>query len=182
MKHMTLISFESKLLSIKDWTLIRLPKAISQQLSSRGMVMVEALIQDMTIKLPLEPDGLGSHWFRIMPEVLKKAGLKPGDTINVSIRQIEEWIEPNIPEDIETALHVFDAKKQWSEITTKARWEWIRWIRSTKNQETRNRRIVSACSMLISGKRRPCCFNYSICTESYVSKNGMLILNNQPPE
>ena len=56
-----------------------------------------------------------------------------------------------------------------------ARWDWIRWINATAQQETRKRRIEVAFSKLKSGMRRPCCFNRGMCTEPYVSKNGVLL-------
>ncbi|MGH7939374.1 MAG: YdeI/OmpD-associated family protein, partial [Bryobacteraceae bacterium] len=42
-----------------------------------------------------------------------------------------------------------------------ARRDWIHWIISAKQAETRTRRIKNACSMLAAGKRRPCCFDRS---------------------
>ena len=39
--------------------------------------------------------------------------------------------------------------------------DWIHWITSGKKAETRERRIVNACDMLASGKRRACCFDRS---------------------
>ena len=65
------------------------------------------------------------------------------------------------------------------DITPMARWDWIRWIRSTKQQETCKRRIENALAMLKSGKRRPCFFNRNICTEPYISNNGVLLEQNQ---
>jgi hypothetical protein len=49
----------------------------------------------------------------------------------------------------------------WSEITPNARLDWIHWISSAKQEETRARRIKNACSMLAAGKRRVCCFDRS---------------------
>jgi hypothetical protein len=49
----------------------------------------------------------------------------------------------------------------WSGITPIARRDWIHWITSAKQPETRARRIKNACSMLAGGKRRPCCFDRS---------------------
>jgi Bacteriocin-protection, YdeI or OmpD-Associated len=39
--------------------------------------------------------------------------------------------------------------------------DWIHWITSAKEEETRARRIKNACSMLAAGKRRVCCFDRS---------------------
>jgi uncharacterized protein YdeI (YjbR/CyaY-like superfamily) len=50
------------------------------------------------------------------------------------------------------------AKAQWSDLTPLARKDFIMWIDSAKQSETRKRRIESIPSRLASGKRRPCCF------------------------
>ena len=50
------------------------------------------------------------------------------------------------------------AKAQWSDLTPLARKDFIMWIDSAKQSETRMRRIESIPSRLASGKRRPCCF------------------------
>src|SRR5437763_1310751 len=53
------------------------------------------------------------------------------------------------------------ARTVWSDITPIARRDWIHWITSVKQAETRARRIKNACSMLAAGKRRVCCFDRS---------------------
>lgn len=50
------------------------------------------------------------------------------------------------------------AKAQWDELTPIARRDFISWIESAKQAETRIKRIGRACSMLADGKRRPCCY------------------------
>jgi len=63
----------------------------------------------------------------------------------------------------------------WNEITPMARWEWVRWVNATKNPDTRGRRVDVSISKMKSGKRRPCCFNLSACTDPDLSKNGRLL-------
>lgn len=46
----------------------------------------------------------------------------------------------------------------WEDITPLARNEWICWIESAKQEETRNRRMRIMSENLVSGKRRPCCW------------------------
>ena len=62
----------------------------------------------------------------------------------------------------------------WEDITPMARWEWVRWVNATKNPDTRQRRVEVSISKMQSGKRRPCCFNLSACTDPDLSKNGRL--------
>lgn len=50
------------------------------------------------------------------------------------------------------------AKAKWEELTSIARRDFISWIDSAKQPETRKRRIESLPSRLLSGKRRPCCY------------------------
>ena len=54
-----------------------------------------------------------------------------------------------------------ETRKAWSDITTLGRRDWVHWIVSAKQAETRERRIRNACDMLAKGKRRPCCFDRS---------------------
>ncbi|HEX8491158.1 MAG TPA: YdeI/OmpD-associated family protein [Chthoniobacterales bacterium] len=68
--------------------------------------------------------------------------------------------EAKIPTDLRKALAAAPkAKSQWSDLTPIARRDFISWIDSAKQLETRKRRIERACSMLAEGKRRPCCYS-----------------------
>jgi uncharacterized protein YdeI (YjbR/CyaY-like superfamily) len=68
--------------------------------------------------------------------------------------------EPTVPTDLRTALAAAPkANAQWKELTPIARRDFISWIDSAKQPETRRRRIEKACSMLVAGKRRPCCYS-----------------------
>ena len=68
--------------------------------------------------------------------------------------------ELRLPTDLRKALAAAPkAKAQWSDLTPIARRDFISWIDSAKQQETRRRRIERACSMLTAGKRRPCCYS-----------------------
>src|SRR2546428_1320177 len=71
-----------------------------------------------------------------------------------------EESEPRVPTDLRKALAAtLMAKAQWRDLTPIARRDFISWIDSAKQPETRRRRIERACSMLAAGKRRPCCYS-----------------------
>ncbi len=71
-----------------------------------------------------------------------------------------EESEPRVPTDLHKALAATAvAKAQWRNLTSIARRDFISWIDSAKQSETRRRRIKKACSMLAAGKRRPCCYS-----------------------
>ncbi len=173
---MPTIRFKTKLFNIGAWTILSLPKSASAELPARGMTMVEGTMNGVHFKTALEPDGRGSHWFRVDKAMREAAGAKAGDTVTLAIEPAREWWDPEVPTDLKDALAaVPQAHALWMKITPNARWDWIRWIRFTKQPETRKRRIVVALSKLKAGERRPCCFNRNICTEPYVSHNGLLL-------
>src|SRR5579859_3226228 len=75
-------------------------------------------------------------------------------------KQVTEDSGPKLPTDLSQALTTTPtAQASWEDITTIARMDWISWIDSAKQPETRKRRVKNACEMLASGKRRPCCFS-----------------------
>jgi uncharacterized protein YdeI (YjbR/CyaY-like superfamily) len=71
-----------------------------------------------------------------------------------------EASEPKLPADLRKALAAAPAAKApRKDLTPIARRDFISWIDSAKQLETRRRRIERACSMLAAGKRRPCCYS-----------------------
>jgi Bacteriocin-protection, YdeI or OmpD-Associated len=64
-----------------------------------------------------------------------------------------------VPADLRKALAKTPrAQATWEDITPLARRDWVFWLISAKQAETRTRRIEKALDMLASGKRRVCCF------------------------
>jgi hypothetical protein len=168
--------YETKIESIGQWTILRLPKEASQLLPSRGMNMVCGTINGQPFQAAAEPDGLGGHWLGWKGKIPQLAGITVSESVKLVIEPTTEWPEPEVPTDILAGLTtVPPAEKLWQDLTPNAHWEWLRWIRSTNNAETRKRRIEVACSKLESGMRRPCCFNRNLCTVSEISKNGVLL-------
>lgn len=175
-KQQEKIAFKAKLFTIHSWTLLRLPQSASAKLPSRGMAIVDGTLNGFHFQAALEPDGKGSHWLRVDKALLSSSRADVGDTVILEIVPTKEWPEPKVPVDLKNALKASSkAHRLWMDITPMARWDWIRWIGATKQAETRRRRIEVACSKLMGGARRPCCFNRSMCTDPSVSNNGVLL-------
>jgi hypothetical protein len=104
--NISTIRFEAKLFKIGSWTLVKLPKSASAKLPSRGMTMVRGTINDFRFEAALEPDGKGSHWFRVDSTMRKAVRADAGDTVILEIEPVKEWAEPNAPVDLKNALAV----------------------------------------------------------------------------
>lgn len=73
--------------------------------------------------------------------------------------KLAEEASPKIPTDLRKALAADPiAKAQWMDLTPIAHRDFISWIESAKQSETRMRRVQVACSKLAAGQRRPCCY------------------------
>ena len=173
----TTIRFDATLCTIDKSTVLRLPETASKDLPSRGQVAVHGTINGVKFQTVLEPDGNFGHWMRVDDTLQHAAGISAGDTATLDIEMTKEWPEPDVPQDLATALVAAPQKIQnlWNEITPMARWEWVRWVNATNNPDTRRRRVDVSISKMKTGKRRPCCFNLSACTDPDLSKNGRLI-------
>jgi hypothetical protein len=165
----TTIRFKAKLLRPAEsekgdsWTFLILPKNVSAKLPSRGMTAIEGTINGFPFQAVLEPDGQKSHWLKVDRALLESAGADAGDVVALEIAPATKEPELEVPADLRKALATAAPKTRelWSDITPNARRDWVHWITSAKQDETRARRIKNACSMLAAGKRRPCCFDRS---------------------
>jgi len=165
----TTIRFKAKLFrpakseKADSWTFLVLPKNASAKLPSRGMTAIEGTINGSLFQATLQPDGQRSHWLKVERKLSEAAGAEAGDVVTLEIAPAAKEPEPTIPADLRKALAVAAPKARalWSDITTNARRDWIHWITSAKQEETRARLIKNACSMLAAGKRRVCCFDGS---------------------
>ncbi|MFI5284921.1 MAG: YdeI/OmpD-associated family protein [Candidatus Dormibacteria bacterium] len=174
---MATIRFDAKLYTIDKSTILRLPEKASRNLPSRGQVAVQGTINGHGFETVLEPDGSFGHWMRIDRKLQETAALAAGDTATLEVESHKDWPEPNVPQDLETALATAPQKIRdlWTGITPMARWEWVRWVNATQNPDTRKRRVEVSISKMKSGKRRPCCFNLAACTDPNLSRNSRLI-------
>lgn len=179
---MTEIKFQTKLVDINGWTILHLPVEASVKLPSRGMIMVSGAMNSIPFKTLLEPDGKygkelkPSHWFQPDAKLLIDAHAKAGDSVSVEIEPTKEWIEPEIPADMQKALGSSSkAQEIWNGTTPLAHWDWVRWVRAVKTQKTRKKHVEVMMDKLNRGTRRPCCFNRNMCSVPEVSKNWALL-------
>ena len=167
-KTATKVKFKARLSRSADqpkagWTFLRLPVEASKKLPTRAMVSVEGTFEGTDFWTTLLPDGDGGHWMKVEKKLQDKVKAKPGDTVELEIAPMANEPEPEVPADLKKAITTAGpkAQKTWDDITPKARRDWIFWIVSAKQAETRTKRTAVAIDKLGKGNRRPCCFDRS---------------------
>src|SRR3954447_26271455 len=122
-----------------SWTFLILPKDASAKLPSRGMTATEGTINGISFQATLEPDGQKSHWLKVDRKLSKAANADTGDVVTLEITPGGKDTEPEVPTDLHKALATADPKARalGSDITPNARRDWIHWITSAKQVETR---------------------------------------------
>ena len=160
------IRFKAKLLRPAEnrdsgsWSFLVLPKTASAKLPSRSVEAIEGTINGFPFYAMLQPDGQKGHWLKVDRKLREGASAADGDVVALEIGPTDR--EPTVPADLRVALAAAPkATAVWRKITVLARRDWIHWIDSAKQAETRARRIKNACSMLAGGKGRVCCFDRS---------------------
>ena len=177
-------TFYTNLISYNETKIVKLPDDISGQLSSRGMNFAEIKINIKNAKItaaiplltqvPLEPDGHKSHWFYI-PERLSDQ-ITEDDVLEIELAPIENWPSPSTPDDFLESLTSSNLYEYYQDLTSKAQWEWMRWIQMTNNPDTRKKRITASMDKMHKGMKRPCCFDQTRCTDYGICRNGVLKL------
>lgn len=139
-----------------SWTFLTLPKEASAKLPSRGMTSVEGTLNGVPFRTALEPDGQKSHWLKVNRKLREAAGAEAGDEVTLEIVPAAKELELTVPADLRKALAAAapNTRALWADITPVARRDWIHWITSARQPETRARRVANACAMLAAGKRR----------------------------
>jgi len=74
-------------------------------------------------------------------------------------KQLPSGSVHQLPSDFKKAIELDSKVKDlWIDITPLARNEWICWVTSAKQEETRKRRIDVGLDKMRKGMRRPCCW------------------------
>ena len=138
--------------------LLKVPAVVSKKARSSGMTTVEGTINGHPFRATLEPKASAGHWLPVNKAMREGADADVGDTVQLAILEPEP--EPIMPRDLRVALTASGkAKTLWKDLTPIGRIDWIRWVVSARQPETRARRIRRTVEQLSDGKRRPCCVN-----------------------
>src|SRR5262245_32418412 len=136
--NMSTICFKANLFKIGSWILLTLPKSANAKLPSRDRTMVEGTINGFPFRAAFESDDKGSHRLKVSKGMRDATGADAGDRVTVEITRVGDEPEIRVPMDLRKALAAAPlARASWADITSMARRDWILWISTAKQLETR---------------------------------------------
>jgi uncharacterized protein YdeI (YjbR/CyaY-like superfamily) len=91
---------------------------------------------------------------------MQKSEIKNSSGVNkINHRLVRGESEPRVPTDLQKTLAATPSVMAlWRDLTPIARRDFVSWIESAKQTDTRRRRIAITRDKLKAGKRRPCCY------------------------
>jgi hypothetical protein len=134
---------------------IRFPYDVMKLYGVKGQVKVKAIFDGQVVyRGSLVKMGYPCHILLITKETRQKLGKTLGDTIKVEIEQDTEIRVVIVPEDVKGLLGKHPkAKKYFESLSYTDQKEYIRWIESAKQPETRARRTSLFLDKLNAGKK-----------------------------
>jgi hypothetical protein len=136
------------------WTRIVLPFDVPKVFGSKGRTSVRGTINGHAFRSSIFPDGDGSFHMMMNKALLSGAAAGAGDRVKVVMEKDEGGRAMATPPDLARALAKTPAARRTFQAKTDAfRNEYIVWIASGKQDETRRRRIARAVELIAAGKR-----------------------------
>jgi len=150
-------TFEARLESDHDsgaWAGIRVPFDAEMVLGSKGRISVTGLINSVPYESSIFPMGDGTHFMHINKTQQKQAGVSVGALMTVSMEAAIANNELDVPSDLLDFLRENpQALAEFEKRTHAFKKEYISWIESAKQPETRLRRIKRAVAKIAAGRR-----------------------------
>lgn len=137
------------------WTILTIPLEVSSTFGTKAQVKVKGTINDYPFRSTALPTGDGTHYLVVSKAIRDHIQANQGDTVKVGLEIDTEVRKAEIPEELRQALthHPEDAKA-FERMTFSHQTEWINWIMSAKQTQTRLRRIEKALTLISQGKNR----------------------------
>lgn len=140
-----------------DAAFVEFPFDVEAEFGTRGQVKVKATIDGrVEYRGSLATMGHRCHILGLTQQIRKDLGKQPGDVVHIVLRQDTEPRTVEVPSDLQEVLARDSAVQAFfASLSYTSQKEYVRWIESAKQEETRKRRLERAFSLLKERRRHP---------------------------
>ncbi len=153
---MSLYRFEAKLIrpeGIGTWTFVNIPLEVSSTFNTKSQAKVKGTINGYPFRSTALPMGDGTHYLVVAKDIRQHIHAEQGDNVIVELEIDLEERRVAIPNELQQALdREPQAAVAFEKMTFSHQREWINWILSAKQAETRQRRVEKAIPLILRGK------------------------------
>lgn len=152
---MGVYAFEARLVrpeGVGTWTYLGIPVEISTAFGSKGQVRVKGTINGHPFRTTALPMGDATPYLVVGKEIRELIHAVPSDTVKVVLELDTEERSLELPDGLKQALASHpQAAEIFERMTYSHKMEWVNWIFSAKQAETRQRRIEKAIVQISQG-------------------------------
>jgi hypothetical protein len=149
--------FDARLESVGPggaWTYLLAPFRVEEVFGSKARVAVKGTINGFAFRSSLSPMGDGTHALMVNKAMKAGANAAAGDTVHLVLEKDDAPRTVIIPQDLQRALAKDKAAKgHFAKLAYSHQKEYVDWIESAKKEETRQRRIEKAVTLLAEGQK-----------------------------
>ena len=149
-------SFEAVLVrpeGVGTWTFLNIPLEISSTFGSKGQVRVKGTVNGYPFRSTALPMGDGTHYLVVGKDIRDQIHASQGDMVKVVLELDTEERHVDIPDELRQALDKLPgAGEAFEKMTYSHQKEWVNWVTSAKQVETRLRRAEKAVRDISQGK------------------------------
>jgi hypothetical protein len=138
---------------VGTWTYLNVPFDVEKAFGKGGQIKVKGMVNGVSFRSSLMPDGDGSHFLVVNKSIRDKARVKVGDRVQVVLESDSAARVIEAPPDLAKALgRNKTARAAWDAFAASHKKAYVEWITSAKRDETRARRIEKAVTMMAEKK------------------------------
>lgn len=138
------------------WHYVSFPYNVAEEFGKRVSVRVQCTFNGLAVDRSLMPKGDGTHMLVLSTDMRRKAGLRVGNRVDVTVILHDEPDKVDLPEEMQLgfdmAPEAFDA---WNELPVNLRRGLCDYVNTGKRAETREQRAGMLIQRLVDGYYKP---------------------------
>ena len=135
------------------WTILTVPFNVEEVFGSKARVSVKGTINGYKFRSSIFPDGRGHHTLMVNKAMQHAAQAKAGNTVRVEMEPDTEPRTVTVPAGFKRALAGnAPAKAAFAKLSWLRKKDFVQWIESAKQPETRAARVEKSLGMLAAGQ------------------------------